>query len=190
MQSAVVKIRFLTQTECLIMKNIRPVLSSLVVACSALLLSGCDPKTDSTAAANGSATSAEPAAATPPNVDINADDTMRFNVTRIEAAPGESIKLTLHNVGRMPKASMGHNWVLLKSDADARAYSIASMSAVKTDYLPEAKSDEVIVHTRLLGPGESDTITFDAPSEPGSYPFLCSFPGHFLSGMEGVLIVK
>ncbi len=166
----------------------RPVLSVLTLVGVTLFLSGCgqsaDP-VDQSVEAN-----AAPVVATPPTIDINAGDDMKFTVTRIEAAPGEAITLTLHNVGRAPKAAMGHNWVLLTSDADARAYSMSAMSAISTEYLPAAKSAQVIAHTRLLGPGESDKITFNAPSEPGRYPFVCSFPGHFLNGMGGVLIVK
>lgn len=129
-------------------------------------------------------------AAVPPDITVLAGDNMKFSVTRIEAAPGEAIKLTLTNNGRMPKNAMGHNWVLLVKDADARAYCMAAMSAVASDYLPPAQSDKVLAHTSLLGPGESVTINFNAPDEPGHYPFVCSFPGHFLSGMGGVLVVK
>jgi len=44
------------------------------------------------------------------------------------------------------------------------------------------------VYTRMLGGGESDTITFDAP-EPGTYIFICSFPGHYQL-MMGEFIVS
>jgi azurin len=48
----------------------------------------------------------------------------------------------------------------------------------------------MIAHTKLLGPKEKDTVTFQAPKEPGRYPFLCSFPGHYQVGMRGELIVE
>ena len=48
--------------------------------------------------------------------------------------------------------------------------------------IPADLSDQVIAHTGIVGGGEGDTkeltIEFAAP-EPGDYPFLCSFPGHF-----------
>ena len=50
-----------------------------------------------------------------------------------------------------------------------------------------SKGDEVIVHTKMLGGGESDTITFIAP-ENGFYTYICSFPGHW-GLMKGKLIV-
>ena len=44
--------------------------------------------------------------------------------------------------------------------------------------------------TKLLGPKQTDTITFNAPSEPGEYPYICSFPAHLMAGMKGVLVVQ
>ena len=41
----------------------------------------------------------------------------------------------------------------------------------------------------MLGPDEKDTVQIIAPTEPGSYPYLCTFPGHFTL-MKGQLIVK
>jgi len=49
---------------------------------------------------------------------------------------------------------------------------------------------QMIVHSKSLGPREKDTIEFTAPTEPGEYDFLCTFPGHYLIGMKGVLVVK
>jgi azurin len=48
----------------------------------------------------------------------------------------------------------------------------------------------VLASTPLAGPGETVEVTFKAPTAAGEYTFLCSFPGHFLSGMKGALTVK
>ena len=48
----------------------------------------------------------------------------------------------------------------------------------------------VLAMTGLAGPGETVQVTFKAPAKPGKYPFVCSFPGHYLSGMKGELTVK
>jgi azurin len=66
-----------------------------------------------------------------------------------------------------------------------------AMKATTTDYVPtdDETKKEVIAHTKLVGGGESDTITFTAPKEPGAYPYICSFPGHFAL-MQGVFTVK
>ena len=47
----------------------------------------------------------------------------------------------------------------------------------------------VLVASRLLNAGESTVVAFDAPAEPGEYPFVCSFPGHWAT-MRGVLRIE
>lgn len=56
--------------------------------------------------------------------------------------------------------------------------------------MPEALKNQVVAHTKLLGPKQNDEVTFTVPSETGDYPFLCSFPAHYVVGMKGVLTVK
>ena len=155
----------------------------LPLLASGLLLAACGKK-EQTAGAPSAAT---PAVAT---FDVTANDTMKYSLTRLEVKAGQDVKITLTNVGNMPKAAMGHNLVLLKKDADAKAYVDAAIGAMATDYLPAALSDQVIIHTKLLGPKQSEEIAFKAPTVPGEYPFVCTFPAHYLSGMKGVLVVQ
>ncbi|MEM7381126.1 MAG: plastocyanin/azurin family copper-binding protein, partial [Bacteroidota bacterium] len=65
-------------------------------------------------------------------------------------------------------------------------FAAAAATARETEYIPE--SDAVIVHTKLIGGGETTSITFDAP-EAGTYDFICSFPGHY-AVMQGKFIVE
>lgn len=123
-------------------------------------------------------------------VSIKAYDTMKFSVTKIEAKPGEKVTVELTNEGSLPKETMGHNWILLKAGSSAAAYANAAMKARAQDYQPPSLASEVLASIHLLGPKESAKTTFTAPSAPGSYPFLCSFPAHYQSGMRGKLIVK
>jgi azurin len=124
-------------------------------------------------------------------IQITAGDNMKFNVTQIVAAPGEELKIALQNTGTIPgKEIMAHNFVLLKAGSDPNAYAGAAVLAKATDYVPPALNDQVIAHTKLLGAKQSDEITFKAPTAPGEYPYLCSFPAHYASGMKGVLVVK
>ena len=149
----------------------------------ALALAGCG-KNEQTAAAPAAAASATVTA------EITANDSMKYSLTRIEARPGQEVKVILTNLGNMPKAAMGHNWILLKKGTDPKAFVNAAVNAAATDYVPASMADSVIAHTKLLGPKQSDEVTFKAPTEPGEYVFVCSFPAHFLTGMKGVLIVK
>ena len=163
-----------------------------LLACG-LLLTGCGKKeatAPASTAATPAATPAAPAAPAVAVVEITANDAMKFNVTRFEVAAGQEVKLIFTNLGNMPKQAMGHNLIILKLGADAKAYADAAVMAAATEYVPAAKADQVIAHTKLLGPKQSDEITFKAPAEAGEYPFLCSFPAHFLSGMKGVMVVK
>lgn len=156
-----------------------------------MLLAGCGrPEAKAPAAAEAKAAPAPEAAPEGRLVEVVANDSMRFDVTEIVAAPGEKISLRLTNTGSMPKQAMGHNLVILQASADPRAYAMAAVSAARTEYLPPSLQEQVIAATAMLGPKESDLITFTAPSAPGEYPYLCSFPAHFAAGMKGVLIVR
>lgn len=126
----------------------------------------------------------------PRDVTVEVGDTMRFNVTRIEAVAGETIRLTLVNSGSASKEAMGHNWVLLKAGVDMTAYANAAVRARTTDYIPPERADEVIAHTRMLGGRSRDTVVFTLPEEPGEYGYVCTFPAHFQLGMKGVLVAR
>ena len=117
---------------------------------------------------------------------LNSDDLMRFDKNMLLVQSGQKITLTLNHIGKMDKLIMGHNFVLLKKDVDVMAFAEKAVLAKNNEYIPEG--EEVIVYTKLLGGGESDTITFDAP-EKGYYTFLCTFPGHW-GLMKGKLVVK
>ena len=58
------------------------------------------------------------------------------------------------------------------------------------DYMEELMTAVFIAHTKVLGPGEKEELVFKAPAEPGDYDYICSFPGHYLTGMKGLLTVK
>jgi azurin len=115
---------------------------------------------------------------------------MKFSLTEIRAKPGETLSITLKNVGTMPKFSMGHNFVVLAPGLDPATFVNDAALAVKTDYVPAKYKSHILASTKLLGPGESDTVTFKTPARSGRYPFVCSFPGHFQVGMKGELIVE
>lgn len=166
-----------------------PILSATLL--TALLVSGCGQKEGASSTTAASTPSSAPApAAAARTIELTAGDNMRFSLESIEAKPGEELKVVLTNIGTLPIEAMGHNWVLLKKGADATAFSTAAGTAKDTDYIPAALKDQVIAHTRTLGPRKSDEVTFKAPTEPGQYTYLCSFPPHFIAGMKGVLVVK
>ena len=110
-------------------------------------------------------------------VALTGNDMMQYNAKEITVAAGRTVKLTLTHTGAMPASAMGHNFVLLKPGTDAMAFAAAGAAAQATDYISPDHADKVIAQTKLVGGGESDTIEFAAPA-PGTYEFICTFPGH------------
>lgn len=171
----------------------KTLLSSAFLA-SILVLAGCGgSETKSAPATTEPAAAPAPAPADPAGVKVihlTGDDTMRFNITTIEAAPGEALRVEMKNVGKLPKQTMAHNFILLQlmSEADVNALGIAASMAAP-NYMPKDLSKVIAHTTKVLGPGESETVDFKAPTAPGEYPYICSFPGHFAT-MRGKLIVK
>ncbi|GAA4752065.1 plastocyanin/azurin family copper-binding protein [Flavisolibacter ginsenosidimutans] len=115
------------------------------------------------------------------NIEITANDSMKFSTIELNVKANEKVTLTLKNVGTAPITAMGHNWILLKDNTDLDAFEKEANTA--PDHIP-ANNSNIIAHTKLLGPGQSDTIEFTVPA--GSYTFICSFPGHYKT-MTGIL---
>lgn len=120
-------------------------------------------------------------------VSLTADDQMRFNKNEIRVKAGQTVRLTLEHVGQMEKNVMGHNFVLLEQGTNINEFGQRAVQAADNNYIPQ-NADEVIANTAMLGGGESDTIEFEAPA-PGTYEFICSFPGHY-AVMRGKFIVE
>ncbi len=123
-------------------------------------------------------------------VELTGNDLMKYSVTAVAAKPGELLHIRLKNLGTLPKVAMAHNFVLLAKGTDAAAFTNASATAATAGYIAPTMKATVLASTPLAGPGETVEVTFKAPAAPGEYTFLCSFPGHFLSGMKGTLTVK
>ncbi len=116
------------------------------------------------------------------------NDQMTYDQKTITVKEGQTVRLTLRHTGTMPKAAMGHNFVLLKKGVSLSEFGQKSASAAGSDYIPQSEKNNIIAHTKMIGGGESDTIEFVAPAK-GEYEFLCSFPGHFAI-MKGIFVVE
>lgn len=108
----------------------------------------------------------------------------------IEANPGEQIRLRLTTRSQLPATAMSHNWILMVPDANATEFVNQAMQARDQDYIPPALVNQILVHTELVGAGETTELIFTAPEDLGEYEYLCSFPGHYAAGMKGYLIVS
>ena len=122
------------------------------------------------------------------NIGLTGDDLMKYNLSEIKVKAGQEVTLTLRHIGKMDLLVMGHNFVLLKPGVSIPEFSIKAAEAGQdVDWIPEDGKD-VIVHTKMIGGGQSTSITFTAP-EAGTYDFICSFPGHSAI-MKGKFIVE
>ena len=119
---------------------------------------------------------------------LEGNDQMKFDKDLFRVKAGEEITLTFTNVGELPKESMGHNVVILKPGVDVPTFGNEAVAASDNDYIPVTSMSSIIAHTKLLGPGEQDEITFTLDA-PGVYTYICSFPGHFGS-MKGEIYAE
>jgi len=131
-----------------------------------------------------------PAFAAPRVVKMKGTDNLQYDVKRIEAKAGEELEIQLTTVSAMPKTEMAHNFILLAKNAPLDAFVMEAAMARATDYIPAGKKSFILANTAMAGGGETVKVTFKAPTEPGEYLYICSFPGHYMAGMKGVLVVK
>ena len=113
-------------------------------------------------------------------VEIAGTDSMQFDKKEIAVAGDcTSVELTLKHSGKLPAQAMGHNWVLAKT-ADMQGVVNDGMGAGFASNHIKAGDTRVIAHTKIVGGGQSDTITFPITllKKGEVYSFFCTFPGH------------
>lgn len=121
---------------------------------------------------------------------IVGQNNLRFSKEHLTVSPGEKVTVKLENKTSLPAMAMSHNWVLLKQGTDDMKFDEAASNAQSNDYIPPSMTDDIIAHTGLVAGGKSDSVTFTAPTKPGDYEYICTFPGHLAAGMKGTLTVK
>lgn len=110
---------------------------------------------------------------------------IQFDVKAFEVKAGKKVKVIFVNPDFMP-----HNFVITKpgkADSVAAAAIALGADGFKKQFLPE--TDDILHATKLLEKGQTEELEFTAPTEPGQYSFICTFPGH-ATLMRGVLTVK
>jgi azurin len=136
------------------------------------------------------AAAAKKPAAAGRTIEITGGDDMKYSVTSIQAKPGETLHIVLKSTGTVPKIAMAHNFVALKAGTDPVEFNKAAAMARETDFIPAAMKTSILASTALAGPGETVEVTLKAPAKAGTYPYMCTFPGHYAAGMKGELTVK
>lgn len=125
------------------------------------------------------------------STEVEANDMMQYNISSIVVpAACTDFKITLTHTGKMPVAAMGHDLVITKK-SDVTAVDTDGIAAgLDAGYL-KADDTRVLAHTKLVGGGETTSVSFPVSKIQGDgpYEFFCSFPGH--SGlMHGPISVE
>jgi azurin len=161
----------------------RRVLSTLALGAVLALTAACggsDGSSNSSGGSSGSADAVTELTITP------VGNQLEYEQTEFTVPAGEEITLTFKNTATA--AAMKHNVVILTTSDDAVVQKVgqAGSSVPGKDYIPD--SDAVLAATPLSDPGETVEVTFTAPSETGTYTYLCTYPGHYVA-MQGTMRV-
>ena len=113
---------------------------------------------------------------------------MKYDKAELTVKAGAKVMLLFKN----EKCALQHNFLLLKPGTKDAGGALADKmltdpQALAKQYIPES-ADVLVKGHKLIGIGQSDLIEFTAPAEPGDYPYICTFPGHWRL-MNGVLKV-
>jgi putative heme-binding domain-containing protein len=113
-------------------------------------------------------------------------DQMLYDKDRIVVKAGKPVEVFFENTDIMP-----HNFVVTLPGAMEEIGALAEAQATQPgaaerQYVPA--SSKVLVKSRLLQPRESQKVAFTAPTKPGVYPYVCTYPGHWRR-MYGALYV-
>lgn len=110
-----------------------------------------------------------------------------YDLREFKVAPGAPVKLIFENPDVTP-----HNLLIVQPGA-ADEVGMAGNEMAKTPdgfakgFIPD--SPKILHKTKMLNQGDSETLRFNAPTAPGKYPYICTFPGHWLV-MKGEMIVE
>jgi azurin len=145
------------------------------------------------APAPAAAATPAPAASTAEVIEItlkpDTANPLAYDTKEFTVKAGATVKLTFNNVH--PTVPQPHNIVIGSAGSKDKLMGLAMQMATAPDgmakgFIPEAP--EILFHTKLLQPNETETIEFTAPAA-GDYPYLCTFPGHAVL-MNGVMKVQ
>jgi putative heme-binding domain-containing protein len=113
-------------------------------------------------------------------------DALLYDRAEFTVAAGRPVEIVFDNTDLMP-----HNLVITEPGALATVGLAAEDMAADADawaraFVPDEPA--VLYATRLLQPGESQTLSFLAPNTIGDHPYVCTFPGHWVR-MNGLMKV-
>lgn len=120
---------------------------------------------------------------------------VRYREPGFTVPAGKKVKVVLENTASSPtkRHPMKHNVVVLNKPPRRELFWRVGWGGVKAgaanEYVPDDPA--VLAHTPLSKPGETVSVTFTAPEEPGRYGYVCTVPGpgHWAT-MNGTIYVE
>ena len=111
---------------------------------------------------------------------------MSYDKELLVVQAGKPVDIIFENSDMMP-----HNLVFTLPGAMEEVGKQAEVESTKKDaiknhYVPD--SDKILLSSKLMQPGQKQRLTFEVPSQPGVYPYVCTYPGHWRR-MFGILMV-
>ncbi len=115
-----------------------------------------------------------------------APDALAFAQTSLTLPANTVVKLDFINQNNL---GVQHNWVLVNGGDDvAAAVNNAAQNNADALFVPPPGTPNALAWTPMLNVGQTGSVTFRTPP-PGTYLYICTFPGHYLAGMKGTLTV-
>ena len=113
---------------------------------------------------------------------------MLYDKEKIVVEAGKPVEFRFSNTDHMP-----HNFAIVQPGFLQEIGELAEATARDADakarqYVP--KSDKVMLASKLLDPGQKQAISFDVPSTPGIYPYVCTYPGHWRRMFGAMYVVS
>jgi putative membrane-bound dehydrogenase-like protein len=110
---------------------------------------------------------------------------MKYDIAEFSVKAGKAIKLIFVNPDFMP-----HNIVLVNPHkADEVGQAAINLGAAGFDVAFVPQSKEILWASKLIDHKGDEVIEFKAPTTPGDYQYVCTFPGHHFV-MRGLMKVR
>jgi azurin len=164
---------------------------AFVLALLVALTSGCNPsKPPATLPPSGNASTPAGPSETK-TIEIRVNDKFAFETDRFICLRNQPIHVRITNTIPGGGTDIAHNIALLIPGTDIDAFAQACVEAVEAkNFVPDAFRSQVFASAPLVHPGQSLDLQLNAPSTPGDYPIICTFPGHCILGMRARLTVE
>jgi len=119
-------------------------------------------------------------------ISVGTKPGLKYDISEVQVKAGSRIKLIFNN-----NDDMTHNVVIVQpgsaKEVGDQAFNLG-LKGSEMNYIPN--NANVLYHTALIQPSGSETIYFNAPTKPGNYTMLCSYPGHAMIMQALFKVVK